>query len=84
MGGGGAYGADKTEKKKKWVLSDLKRKNGKVVPLELIEVGKNGCIQKKWVLLELINLKKGGFFAAHRSTRTALIWEYTPGIAQDV
>ena len=67
---------------KKWVLSELKRKNGKVVPLELIEVGKNGCIQKKWVLLELINLKKGGFFAAH--TRTALIWEYTPGIAQDV
>ena len=67
------------------MLSELKRKNGKVVPLELIEVGKNGCIQKKWVLLELINLKKGGgafFFAAH--TRTALIWEYTPGIAQDV
>ena len=27
--------------------------------------------------------QKGGlFFAAH--TRTALIWEYTPGIAQDV
>ena len=27
--------------------------------------------------------QKGGlFFAAHRST--ALIWEYTPGIAQDV
>ena len=65
------------------MLSELKRKNGKVVPLELIEVGKNGCIQKKWVLLELINLKKGGFFfAAH--TRTALIREYTPGIAQDV
>ena len=65
------------------MLSELKRKNGKVVPLELIEVGKNGCIQKKWVLLELINLKGGGaFFAAH--TRTALIWEYTPGIAQDV
>ena len=68
------------------MLSELKRKNGKVVALELIEVGKNGCIQKKWVLLELINLKKGGgggaFFAAH--TRTALIWEYTPGIAQDV
>ena len=64
------------------MLSELKRKNGKVVPLELIEVGKNGCIQKKWVLLELINLKKGGLFAAH--TRTAFIWEYTPGIAQDV
>ena len=64
------------------MLSELKRKNGKVVPLELIEVGKNGCIQKKWVLLELINLKKGAFFAAHY--RTALIWEYTPGIAQDV
>ena len=30
----------------------------KVVPLELIELGKNGCIQKKWVLLEPINLKK--------------------------
>ena len=44
------------------MLSELKRKNGKVVPLELIEVGKNGCIQKKWVLLELIYLKKGGFF----------------------
>ena len=28
--------------------------------------------------------QKGGFFVAHRSTRTALIWEYTPGIAQDV
>ena len=81
-GGGGLTELIKLEKK--WVLSDLKRKKGKVVPLELIEVGKNGCIQKKWVLLELINLKKGGFFAAHRSTRTALIWEYTPGIAQDV
>ena len=52
----------------------------KVVPLELI-----GCIQKKWVLLELIELKKmmhseliklkkGDITAAH--TRTALIWEY--------
>ena len=33
----------------------------KIVPLELIELGKNeknGCIQKKWVLLELIDLKK--------------------------
>ena len=26
--------------------------------------------------------QKGELFAAH--TRTALIWEYTPGIAQDV
>ena len=80
-GGGGLTEPIKL-KKKKWVLSELKRKNGRVVPLELIEVGKNWGIQKKWVLLELINLKKGGFFAAH--TRTALIWEYTPGIAQDV
>ena len=29
----------------------------KVVPLELIELtGENGCIQKKWVLLELLEL----------------------------
>ena len=58
----GGGGLTELIKLKKGVLSELKRKNGKVVPLELIEVGKNGCIQKKWVLLELINLKKGGFF----------------------
>ena len=39
-GGGGLTELIKLKKKKKWVLSELKRKNGKVVPLELIEVGK--------------------------------------------
>ena len=44
---------------------------------------------KKWVHSEKVGAfranksQKGGlFFAAH--TRTTLIWEYTPGIAQDV
>ena len=50
----GAYGADQTEK----VGAFRADRTVKVVPLELIELLKNGCIQKKWVLLELIELKK--------------------------
>ena len=43
------------------VLSELKRKNGKVVPLELIEVG------KKWVHSE-----KVGAFRANKSQKGGL------------
>ena len=50
----GAYGVDQTEK----VDAFRAERTVKVVSLELIELGKSGCIQKKWVLLELIELKK--------------------------
>ena len=65
----GAYGADQTDK----VSAFRAERTVKVVPLELIELGKMGAKKrkKKWVLLELIH---GDFTAAH--TRTALIWEY--------
>ena len=50
-----AYGADQTEK----VGAFRAERTVKVVPLELSDrTGENGCIQKKWVLLELIKLKK--------------------------
>ena len=41
----GAYGADQAEK----VGAFRAERTVKVVHLELIELGKNGCIQKKWV-----------------------------------
>ena len=49
----GAYGADQTEK----VGAFGAERTVKVV-LRADRTGKNGCIQKKWVLLELIELKK--------------------------
>ena len=42
----GAYGADQTEK----VGASRAERTVKVVPLELIELRKKGCIQKKWVI----------------------------------
>ena len=50
----GAYVADQTEK----VGAFRAERTVKVVPLEADRTGNNGCIQKKWVLLELIELKK--------------------------
>ena len=49
-----AYGADQTEK----VGAFRAERTVKIVPLELIELGKMGAFRKKWVLLELIELKK--------------------------
>ena len=62
----------------------------KVVPLELIELGKMGASENVGAFrakrIENVGAfranktqKKGDFTAAH--ARTALIWEYTPGIS---
>ena len=50
----GAYGADQTEK----LGAFRAERTVKVVPLELIELGKMGAFRKKRVLFELIELKK--------------------------
>ena len=50
----GPYGADQTEK----LGAFRAERTVKVVPSELIEIGEKVCIQKKLVLLELIELKK--------------------------
>ena len=67
-----AYGAEQTEKVGAFRTERTVRAD---------RTGRNVCIQKKWVLLELIEMKKWVHpeliklkTAAH--TRTALIWEY--------
>ena len=62
----GAYGADQIEK----VGAFRAERTVKAVPLELIELGKNGCIQKKWVLIELIELKKVGALRANKTKKS--------------
>ena len=47
----GAYGADQTEKVGAF-------RDERSCTFIADQTGKNGCIQKKWVLLELIELKK--------------------------